>query len=112
MSREYFIKRISNRIDLNQEAINGQTAADLRLVISNNNDLLRLIKTELESTENSENTENSDKTYEQGMHDIWELCRKLYCDPVFNKYTKREEIFGYEYISDILERLSPEAALE
>lgn len=104
MTRDYLIKKVNNRIDLNQVAINECTGTDsMRLVISNNNDLLRLIKTELEK--------QPDKTYEQGMHDIWGLWQKVHCEVGFNA-NLLEHIFGYEYLDTILERLSPGAALE
>ena len=104
MTREELIKKINKRIDLNNDIMmNGGCCAHCGTLM-NNNTSLQLIKTELQK--------QNDKSYEQGMRDIWNLMQKIYCEPGFNKYNKREEIFGWEYMSDILERLSPEVALE
>ena len=95
MTRDYLIKRVNNRIDLNQEAINECTASDMRLVISNNNDLLRLIKARLEK---------SDKTYEEGINDCWEFMKTFTLlpsdggmDPI-----KFEKIFGHNFASEMV----------
>lgn len=106
MTREELLKMIDGRISLNDFAINNYGTADaLRYKLKSNNESWDMIKSELEKTE------NSDDSYEQGMRDIWNLMQKIYCEPDFRTFRKHEEIFGWEYTSDILERLSPGEAL-
>ena len=49
-----------------------------------------------------------DKTYEQGLHDAWELARKLY----EMKLEKLQEVFGgFETELEVIQHLTPQEAL-
>lgn len=57
----------------------------------------------------------SDKTYEEGLNDAWELARKITMytnDDLFGiKYRELKDIFGEEYLSYIFKNNTPSEAL-
>ena len=104
MTREELLEKIDERIRMNNRKIIKTDNVPDKCAFENNSDLLRLIKSVLE------NAEDSDKTYDQGLRDIWGLFQKIYDENGY-KLNKVYQIFGYEYIDEILERLSPGEAL-
>lgn len=104
MTREELLKMIESQIKVNEARIDILYNCYEKHYLRDDVNLLRMIEKMLK------NTENSDKTYEQGMHDIWGMFQKIYSD-VYNPMILGE-VFGYGFIVDVIERMTPECALE